>query len=236
MKCDHEYDDGSYVLGALSPAERASYERHLSTCSFCREAVADIAVLPGLLGRLDPADFAKLLDPALTAVEPEPHDRVPELMTAARVSRRRERLRGRRQLIGAVLAAACLAMLAGFSAVLLVDPDQVVVNPPPPQTVAMTPVAQGVPISAGINITDTAAGTQVYMVCTYAADAPSPKSYTFRLMAYGPDDQEEQVGSWLAAPGQKVEVRGMTRFSGGSLSRLQLIRYDDQPLLGYNVP
>ena len=63
MRCEHEHDDGAYVLGALSPAERAAYERHLATCSFCREAVADIAVLPGLLGRLDPADFAKLLDP-----------------------------------------------------------------------------------------------------------------------------------------------------------------------------
>ena len=57
MRCEHEHDDGAYVLGALSPAERAQYERHLATCSFCREAVAEIAVLPGLLGRLDPSDF-----------------------------------------------------------------------------------------------------------------------------------------------------------------------------------
>ena len=72
MRCEHEHDDGAYVLGALSPAERAAYERHLATCSFCREAVADIAVLPGLLGRLDPADFAKLLDPSLTQPSPPP--------------------------------------------------------------------------------------------------------------------------------------------------------------------
>src|SRR5262245_49866304 len=75
MSCEHEHDDGAYVLGALSPAERAAYERHLSTCSFCREAVADIAVLPGLLGRLDPADFAKLLDPTLTQPAPPPPSR-----------------------------------------------------------------------------------------------------------------------------------------------------------------
>ena len=72
MRCEHEHDDGAYVLGALSPAERAAYERHLATCSFCREAVADIAVLPGLLGRLDPADFAKLLDPTLSSPSPPP--------------------------------------------------------------------------------------------------------------------------------------------------------------------
>ena len=40
MRCEHEHDDGAYVLGALSPAERAAYERHLATCSFCREAVS----------------------------------------------------------------------------------------------------------------------------------------------------------------------------------------------------
>ncbi len=39
MRCEHEHDDGAYVLGALSPAERTAYERHLATCSFCREAV-----------------------------------------------------------------------------------------------------------------------------------------------------------------------------------------------------
>ncbi|MFD0518834.1 anti-sigma factor family protein [Paractinoplanes durhamensis] len=67
MHCEHEHDDGAYVLGALSPAERAAYERHLATCSFCREAVADISALPDLLARLDAKEFAKLLDPTLTA-------------------------------------------------------------------------------------------------------------------------------------------------------------------------
>ena len=43
MRCEHEHDDGAYVLGALSPAERVAYERHLATCSFCREAVRDIS-------------------------------------------------------------------------------------------------------------------------------------------------------------------------------------------------
>ena len=89
MRCEHEHDDGAYVLGALSPAERAAYERHLATCSFCREAVADIAVLPGLLGRLDAADFAKLLDPTLVASR-QPN-RTPDLVSAAQTTRRRER-------------------------------------------------------------------------------------------------------------------------------------------------
>src|SRR3569833_643206 len=69
MRCEHEHDDGAYVLGALSPAERTAYERHLSTCSFCREAVRDISTLPDLLSRLDAKEFAKLVDPSLSPSE-----------------------------------------------------------------------------------------------------------------------------------------------------------------------
>lgn len=240
MRCGHEHDDGAYVLGALSPSERASYERHLATCSFCREAVADIAVLPGLLGRLDPDDFAKLLDPTLTA-PPTQRNRVPALMTAAQTTRRRERERERRQLVGAALAAACLALVAGIGAVFFFDPDPAPTAPTTlavsaPTTVAMRPVAEEVALKAGVNLTETEWGTKVYMECDYAKDAPSPKSYTFRLMAYGPDDEVEQVGSWVAAPGAEVKMTGMTRFSGGSLNRLELIRFDGKALLSYDVP
>jgi hypothetical protein len=235
MRCGHEHDDGAYVLGSLSPSERASYERHLATCSFCREAVADIAVLPGLLGRLDPDDFAKLLDPTLTA-PPTQRNRMPALVTAAQTTRRQERVRGRRQLIGAALAAACLALVAGIGAVLWLDTDPPAATAPVPVTVAMQPVAEQVKLAAGVHLTDTQWGTTVYMVCRYDKDAPSPKSYTFRLMAYGPDDEVEQVGSWVAAPGAEVKMTGMTRFSGGSLDRLELINFENKALLSYDVP
>jgi anti-sigma factor RsiW len=60
MTCDYALDDGAYVLGALSPAERGEYERHLATCTECRGSVATLAVLPGLLARLDPQRAAAL--------------------------------------------------------------------------------------------------------------------------------------------------------------------------------
>ncbi|WP_233606455.1 zf-HC2 domain-containing protein [Micromonospora sp. Llam0] len=37
MRCDYAHDDGAYVLGALSPAERAAYEHHLAGCPSCRQ-------------------------------------------------------------------------------------------------------------------------------------------------------------------------------------------------------
>ena len=53
MRCSQTLEVGVYVLGALAPAERDAFERHLSDCATCRDEVADLAVLPGLLGRLD---------------------------------------------------------------------------------------------------------------------------------------------------------------------------------------
>src|SRR5258705_13945209 len=53
MTCSMLVESGVYVLGALSPAQRQAYEHHLSTCAECRAEVGDLAILPGLLGRLD---------------------------------------------------------------------------------------------------------------------------------------------------------------------------------------
>lgn len=44
--------DGAYILGALSPADRLTYEAHLEQCLDCRESVAELGPLPGLLARV----------------------------------------------------------------------------------------------------------------------------------------------------------------------------------------
>jgi predicted anti-sigma-YlaC factor YlaD len=53
MKCPQTLEVGAYVLGALVPAERDAFEKHLGECAICRDEVAELAVLPGLLGRID---------------------------------------------------------------------------------------------------------------------------------------------------------------------------------------
>ena len=54
--------DASYVLGALSPSDRRAYERHLAGCGQCREAVAELAGMPGLLGALSREEAEELLE------------------------------------------------------------------------------------------------------------------------------------------------------------------------------
>src|SRR4051794_10066136 len=168
MRCDHEHDDGAYVLGALSPAERAAYERHLATCSFCREAVADIAVLPGLLGRLDAADFAKLLDPTLSPAAP---NRTPNLVSAAQTTRRRERKKIRVRVLTTALAAAVVALVIGVGAVFVMS-DRRPQTTPPGTTVAMTPVDNTIPVSAQINIAGATGGSKITLTCHYNDISP----------------------------------------------------------------
>ncbi|BCJ52870.1 anti-sigma factor [Actinoplanes sp. NBRC 14428] len=236
MRCDHEHDDGAYVLGALSPAERAAYERHLATCSFCREAVADIAVLPGLLGRLDPADFERLLEPDFPP-PPAPRRRtsMPDLVSAAQTTRRQERRRVRWRVMGAALAAACLALVAGVGAVFWTDRGTAEPAGPGP-AVAMTPVNDLVPVTAHISIAGTPGGTKVDLLCAYNRGNAESEPYTIRLMAYGPDRESEQLGSWTASPGKEFSMSGVTHFTGGALDRLALVRNDGRTLLAYDVP
>src|SRR5262249_39687424 len=113
MTCEHALDDGAYVLGALSPAERAQFERHLPGCAACRESVAPPALLPGLLGRLDRAGAVALhAGPAPATLSPTVLPRV----LAATVRQRRvdeRRARRRRTILAAVVAAVVMILLVG---------------------------------------------------------------------------------------------------------------------------
>ncbi|NUU15630.1 anti-sigma factor family protein, partial [Curtobacterium pusillum] len=55
--------DAAYVLGSLPTDERLEYERHLETCAACRAAVAELAGMPGLLGRLPAEDAVAIAEP-----------------------------------------------------------------------------------------------------------------------------------------------------------------------------
>jgi predicted anti-sigma-YlaC factor YlaD len=232
MICEYVYDDGAYVLGALAPAERAAYERHLAGCPACREAVAEIAVLPGLLGRLDAAGLAQITPP------PTAGSRLPALLGAARRERRQQRRAKRWRTAGTVLAAACLALVVGLGGAWLFDGGSPVPGVDPGvRLVAMQSVrGAAAPVTAEIGLAGTDWGTKVTMRCHYQRAAGYAKAYTFRLVAHGPDGAIEQVGSWVAGPGEDVTFTGATRFTAAELVRLELTRQDGATLLAYDVP
>lgn len=239
MSCEYAHDDGAYVLGALSPAERAAYERHLVGCAGCRAAVAGLAVLPGLLGRLDAAAAEEI--PVRPGVAPS---RLAAVLTATAAARRRERRRNHRRMTGAVLAAACAALVlgAGLGSLHAGGPgssrDGVPGETPPAVAMAaMRPVSAARQVTAEVGLVGTAVGTEVTLRCTYAATGDGyADAWTLRLVAYGPDGATEQVGSWVAAPGDEVTFTGITRFVGPDLVRLRLVKGDGAALLDYEVP
>jgi hypothetical protein len=93
---------GVYVIGAIEPAERAQIDQHLAGCSRCRDELAGLAGLPGLLLRVPP-DVAR---PAWTddpgePVPGPPLDRLIRRVSAIRLRRR--------------LTAAAAALLIGLA-------------------------------------------------------------------------------------------------------------------------
>jgi Putative zinc-finger len=222
MSCPHAHSDGAYVLGALSPAERSAYQAHLAECDACARAVAKLAPVPGLLGRVEQA----ALEPA------EPESQRLRLLLAAVTAKRRRQARVRRwQLAAAALATAAVAAsgvaVAGGAG--WFEPD----DGPPAGVVAMTPV-RSLPVTAQVAVTEALGGSQVWMSCQYDGNAGSP-AHPYWLVAYGEDGTSESLGSWKVSPGEEITMTGRTRFAPDELERLELQGAGGTTLLVHDI-
>jgi predicted anti-sigma-YlaC factor YlaD len=54
-------DLGVYLLGAIGTADRRAVGAHLACCADCRDALAELAGLPGLLSRVTADDAESLV-------------------------------------------------------------------------------------------------------------------------------------------------------------------------------
>lgn len=96
---------GVYLLGTIAPTARDELERHLEGCSRCRDELASLAGLPGLLRRMHDGQTMLESDPAGEPNAPAPPDAL--LRRAAKLRRRNRTL----------AAAAAVALIGATAAV-----------------------------------------------------------------------------------------------------------------------
>jgi anti-sigma-K factor RskA len=230
MRCTFTVDAGVYVLGALAPADRAAYERHLNTCADCREEVAELAGLPGLLGRLDPVTASSIASPANSPTAP------PQMLDSVLGKVRRERTRRSRrrrwQYAGAALAAACLAVLVGFG-VSIVDTR----GAGSPGVVAqMRPAGSDASVSALLGYVASGNGMDIRMLCMYRPSEPHDSDiWNVTLVIYPRDgSQPMKVATWPVQSG--TADKGFSKhisMKPSQIGRIELNRDDGTKLLVY---
>ncbi|WP_448810593.1 anti-sigma factor family protein [Agromyces bauzanensis] len=208
--------DASYVLGALSPAERREYEEHLESCETCRRAVAELTPMPGLLARLESERATALLDD-----EPGPVVALrPELLAAVRHEARRRRMRRTR--VRAAVAAAAGAVALTTVAV----PMQLAQAPTGVEVVAFETVAE-VPVTATAELTPVAWGTRIDLDCTYetedtdAAKAPA-EGWSYALVVVDRDGKRSDLSTWRASPGATARLEAGTAVDVDDIAALEI--------------
>jgi anti-sigma factor RsiW len=242
MSCEFAHDDAAYVLGALSPAERLAFERHLPGCAECSHAVQELAGLPGLLGRVS----RETLETEPTTV-PVPETLLPRLMREARHAQRR------RTWVTAGLAVAATVIVSAGVVVLTGVPGggEPAAAPPTPSVSAspspsaapaqaMVPVTE-TPMAVDVSMTGVAWGTRLALVCSYASTDESGQGGawgdgedaepTYALVVRDREGQVEQVATWRALPGKTMHLDAATATSREDIASVEVRTADGQPVL-----
>ncbi|GAA4485052.1 zf-HC2 domain-containing protein [Rhodococcus olei] len=211
--------DAAYVLGALDADDRRAFEQHLGDCDRCALAVAEVAGLPTLLGKI-PAGAAHEIDVHPAAIplrdddaagEPPP-DLLPKLIARTQPHRRW----GPPVAVGAGLVAAAVAVVVAVS-VLPTSPTGPSPNAPqgpsaPVTAQAMEPVVSS-PVTADVSVIPQEWGTRIDVVCRY--QAPPGGGYgtdrsEYELVLTDHSGVRTSLATWTAAAGETVQPSATT--------------------------
>ncbi|MEV5542896.1 zf-HC2 domain-containing protein [Saccharopolyspora shandongensis] len=195
--------DAAYILGALSPEDRAAFEAHLATCDSCADSVRLLAGLPGLLAQVDEhhAD-----------VELPPPDQLPKLLAEVRRTRRHR------------LLAAASAVVAGLAACLVLMLSPLLIGQPAGEE--MTALG-AYPVQANVNLSDVPTGTRVDMSCSYQGT----KGGDYVLVAVQRDGRTAELARWYAMPQNTASLDMTTPLRRNEIQSLELRIPDGPPLM-----
>lgn len=202
---------GAYLIGSLAPAERAAVDQHLATCQLCRDELAELAPLPGLLARLD-ADEARH-----QVLTPSP-DLLSRALAAVRAEQALEHRRLRRWRIGASVATAAAVIAVAVAAVPAALPDSAAHTP---FTVAAGSTAAGMG-----SMEERTWGTAVELDLSGL-----PPAVGYQAFAMARDGRSDVVATWGVTPSGRAVVNGATAIQRDDLASIDVRTADGRPLL-----
>ncbi|HEX4654496.1 MAG TPA: zf-HC2 domain-containing protein [Mycobacteriales bacterium] len=203
---------GAYVVGALDPRERADVEAHLGHCPMCRDELALLAPLPGLLSRLT-------IEEAVTGPPPVDDAMLERLLGSLAGERR---VASHRRWLAA--AAAVVVLAGGTTAGVAMFHSM---NATHWQHVS----ASAGPIHMGVDIEPGATGTALQLSLRGV-----PSGERCRLVAIADDGSRDFAGSWEATYSGTAKIRSITSIPRDHLRRLVIETYDGTQLVSAAVP
>ena len=203
---------GAYVVGALDPRERADVEAHLAICPACRDELASLAPLPGLMSRLT-------LDEAISGPPPVDDAMLERLLVA---TARERRLASRRRWLA---AAAAVVVLAGGTTAGISVWDSMHTT-----TWQHVSATQG-PVSMVVDMRPASTGTVLQLSLRGVRSGER-----CRLIAVADDGTQDVAGSWEATYSGTATIRGTTSIERAHLTRLTIQTYDGKTLVSAPVP
>ena len=232
MTCELAHQDASYVLGALSPAERSDYQRHLAGCEECATSVRMLAGMPGLLGRVSED---------VLEIAPGGDDPVPSTLLPALVEEVRRQGKRRTWLVTGLAAAAAVAVIAGSVVIgdaLLGDRSATPAAPVPSAATTTAPATpmypvRPLPVTAEVSLTSVAWGTRLDLTCTYEepSDGGTAKTWRYALVVQTEDGETEHIATWVAKPGRTFEITGATASPKSEIAGVEVQTPDGETLL-----
>lgn len=214
--------DAAYVLGSLSAADRREFEGHLTGCSACRDAVAEISGVPALLSQLDHGTVAAIsdADPAFAAPHPSAQ-LLPSLLTAVHRRRRRTRLIAwaATSAAAAMLAIGVLVGVGGYSPIA------------PPQQVALAMAQVGTTeLASTVVVNSEPWGSFIDLSCVCLAPVNAPHD-TLALVVVGRDGSQTRLATWVAVPGHTATPAGSISTPTDQIAAVQVVSADNGKVL-----
>ncbi len=211
---------GAYVLGGLDDADKARFEDHLQQCGMCRDELADLESLPGLLAAVPVPDAVALAIPAARITAVDTPSNVPQPVLDELAARRRTARRRLAAFVGAV-AAACLAL--GFAAAPLLAPA----NKPD----ASYSVEADTGIEVTVGMVKKTWGTEL------AVDGRSlPNKGKLSLWVKDRAGTEDRACAWMATPSGRARVTSATPLPFASIASVELRNEQQQTIAVIAVP